>query len=368
MNRALSQKMRFLTFISIIMLGYVHGYNLNETYLSPISTVQENLTLTTFLEYFLANGFLRFRIPLLFLISGYLYAYYDQKPWKQRTARRFSTLIIPYLWWSAIGLAITFLLQQWPYTERVVAATQLDQLGDNRPYVQIGWMGIMFRWLLAPISFQLWFILSLFIYNAAYPALMWLLKKIPAAWLGLTFILWFSQFNLGLIGGTGLFFFSLGIWLQKKQYSIADEPRWFSLGLTWIFFIGICCIKTFMAFELPHQEVSTFILIGVFYQLAVLAGILAIWFSVDRLVIWWNQQPMLKSWMNHSFFVYGLHIPLLAYIMRGILLELGYLPYVRLVSYLLVPLVFMLLALALAAQFKKYWPWLYKNLTGGRGL
>jgi len=95
MTRALSQKMRFLTFISIALLGYVHGYNLNKTYLTPWSTIDEPLTFTTFFEYFISNGFLRFRIPILFLISGYLYAQYDNKPYGQRTKKRFITLIFP---------------------------------------------------------------------------------------------------------------------------------------------------------------------------------------------------------------------------------------------------------------------------------
>lgn len=95
MDRFLSQKFRFYSFVCISLLLYVHGYNLQETYLTPYSVVKEPLTFTAFIEYFLANGALRFRIPLLFIISGYIYALQDNKPYEQRIKTRFITLIIP---------------------------------------------------------------------------------------------------------------------------------------------------------------------------------------------------------------------------------------------------------------------------------
>ena len=80
MTRFVSQKFRFYSFVCIALLLFVHGYNLNETYLVSFSLVDERLTLTTFIEYFFANGILRFRIPLLFIISGYIFALQDKEP------------------------------------------------------------------------------------------------------------------------------------------------------------------------------------------------------------------------------------------------------------------------------------------------
>ena len=65
-----SKKFKFFSFLSMVLLVYVHGYNLQNSYLQPFSTVHEPLTVTTFTEYFLANGLFRFRIPMLFIISG----------------------------------------------------------------------------------------------------------------------------------------------------------------------------------------------------------------------------------------------------------------------------------------------------------
>src|SRR5664279_250273 len=76
-----SQKMKFWVFASMIMLLFVHGYNLNERYLQPYSIVNDQLTFTSFTEYFLSNGLFRFFVPMLFSISGYLYAIHDARPY-----------------------------------------------------------------------------------------------------------------------------------------------------------------------------------------------------------------------------------------------------------------------------------------------
>ena len=94
----------------MVLLVYVHGYNLNQGYLQPWTMPGEPLTFTSFTEYFLANGIFRFRIPMLFIISGYLFAMGDDKPYKQRSRKRVKTLLYPYLTWSAVGLLLTYVL------------------------------------------------------------------------------------------------------------------------------------------------------------------------------------------------------------------------------------------------------------------
>jgi fucose 4-O-acetylase-like acetyltransferase len=368
MTRVLSQKMRLLTFTSIALLGFVHGYNLNPPYLAPYTTLEnEPLNLTTFFQYFFSNGFLRFRIPLLFLISGYLYAYYDTRPYGERTKKRFQTLIIPYLLWSAIGLLITFLLQQFPYTADIVFRASIDQIGDNRPYREIGWGGIILRWLVVPISFQLWFVFVLFIYNAAYPFFRYMILRFPWVWFIFTGFLWLTLFNIRHIEGQGMFFFSLGIWLQKRQINIEKEPKWFSLGICWILFLGICIIKTFIAFEFEPNRMSTFVTLTILHQIAVIAGILSIWFSVDNLTKWWMHQGWLKDSAGFSFFIFGLHVPLLVYFMRFALDLLGDYSFGRLAAYILVPVLVIILCLSAGIFFKKFMPSFYSLLTGGRG-
>jgi fucose 4-O-acetylase-like acetyltransferase len=374
MTRSLSQKFRFFTFICIALLAYVHGYNLRDTYLTPFSTVNEPLTFTAFFEYLFSNGLLRFRIPLLFMISGYLYALYDHRTYIQQVKSRFRTLLIPMLLWSALGLFLTFVLQQIPYTADVVAKANLDQLGDNRPYTEIGWAGILERWLLAPISYQLWFLLELFVFNLIYPVIKWLVIKYPYIWLPLTFFYFLSLFQLSFLGSRGLFFFSLGVWIQKKNFDIEKEPSWFSPGLIFILFTGLSVVKTFMAFELDPYEFrtatrlnTTAVILALLHQFAILAGILAMWFGADRVMHWFLKQKWFQHASGYSFFIFGMHVPLLPYAMTWALSVFSFLPDYRLFCYLVIPLAVLALATVTGALLKRYTPVFYRILTGGRG-
>jgi fucose 4-O-acetylase-like acetyltransferase len=374
MTHSLSKKFRFFTFVCIALLVYVHGYNLQDTYLAPFSTVSESLTFTTFFEYFFSNGLLRFRIPMLFLISGYIYALYDHRPYLQLIKNRFRTLLLPLLLWSALGLFLTFILQLIPFTTNIVRAANLDQLGDNRPYTEIGWLGIFERWLLAPIAYQLWFLMALFVFNVLYPVIKWLVTNYPYMWLALTFFYFFFMFQLPFLDSRGLFFFSMGVWIQKKKFDIEKQPTWFSLGLTLILFIGLSVIKTFMAFELEPFNFKTSSIINttaialtILHQFSVIAGVLAMWFGADKIIHWFLKQSWYNSMTGFSFFIFGIHVPLLPYLMTWALMTFNFLPNYRLLCYLVVPLLVLVFSLWVGWLCKKFAPFLYKILTGGRG-
>src|SRR5512135_3659826 len=117
-----SSKFRFWSFIAMALLVYVHGYNLGIRYLQPWTITGEPLTFTGFFEYFLANGILRFRIPMLFIISGYLFALHDYRPYKQRTGKRFRTLFVPYQIWSGLALIFCYGLEMFHWGRDIVAS------------------------------------------------------------------------------------------------------------------------------------------------------------------------------------------------------------------------------------------------------
>jgi fucose 4-O-acetylase-like acetyltransferase len=364
----LSRKFRFLTFVCIVLLAYVHGYNLQVNYLTPYTTVEEPLTFTTFFEYLVANGLLRFRIPTLFIISGYLYALYDTQPYGMRIRHRFKTLMIPYLLWCTLALLFTFLLQLHPYTANIVYTANIDQVGENVPYTTLHWGGVLFRWLLATPAYQLWFIMALFCYNLLFPFIRWMLIKAPMVWLVITFLLWTLFFRFATIEGQGLFFFSLGAWIKISNRSIEKPPRWYSEGIAWIMFIGLCIIKTFLAFELEPRTGPTFFILCLVHQAAVICGVIAVWYSVDKIAARAMSNPWVKKASSYSFFLYGMHIPLLPYCTAFVAMHFAAFQFYRITSYLLLPLLIMALCLMCGWLLKKYWPTAYGMLAGGRGL
>ncbi|MCW3087259.1 MAG: acyltransferase [Sediminibacterium sp.] len=366
-SRFLSQKFRFYTFTCIALLLFVHGYNLKETYLQPFTTVKEPLTFTTFFEYFMANGLLRFRIPLLFLISGYIYALKDTISYGRQLGRRARTLLVPYLIWSAVGLLITYLWQQHPVTAKAVLDAKIDQLGDNRPYAAIGWPGVLFRWVAAPIAFQVWFILALFLYNMLYPFIKWVVMRYTAWWLAFAFLLWAFELSFLVVDGRGLLFFSIGVWFQKMNFAIERKPQWVSLFPAWLIFIGFSVIKTFMAFELEPSSKATYWILNLMHDVSVLAGIIAVWYGGDRLVKWSMRQPWFVWASSFSFFIFGLHAPLVSYLTQLFYRFFGEMPNYRLFTYCTVPVLVLLFCMATAAVVRKLLPTFYTISTGGRG-
>lgn len=360
----LSQKLRFWSLVAMLLLVYVHAYNLHSRYLQPFTPVDEPLSTGTFLQYFLANGLLRFRIPILFAISGYLFAHHDAgTPHRERVKRRLRTLLVPYLLWSLIGLGFTWALEQHPYTRQLVQQAALSIFGPENPFVSGYTPGqLLLRWLLVPVPFQLWFLRSLLVYNLAYPWLRWALDRAAGIYFTVATLLWLTDFNTGFFEGTGLLFFGLGVWLRRRDKEVLLQPRWFRLlpfALLWLALVGL---KTWLAFYYEHPPFIPMILL---HRSAELLGVLVMWFGTNGLV----RAAMRRRWFvwltGFSFVIYALHVPLVNYATEAVLQRW---PQHQLLTFLLLPLAVVVLAVLLGAALRRIAPAVYGVLTGGRGL
>ncbi len=367
MHELTSLKFRFFSFLSMILLVYVHGYNLNDSYLQPFTLVHEPCTFTAFFEYLTANGLFRFRIPMLFAISGYLFALHDEQPHQSRVLKRIRTLLIPYLFWSGVALIITFIGQQFPVTAQAIYNAQIDQLGDNRLYTEIGWGGLLKRWTLTPVAFQLWFIRVLFVYNLMYPWLKKAVLKAPVLSFSIGVFLWLSMMGLHFIEGEGLLFFSLGIWMCKNQYDTERIPR--LLNLKWIapvFFAG-AILKTCLAFYAP-PVVGSYLILLLLHKLVVFTGLVTCWYGCNALVQTLMQRRWFVALTSFSFIIYALHVPLVNYLHHLIKPIFHHLPFYRLLDYCILPFITIVLCILTGMILRKGLPRLYGFATGGRGL
>lgn len=366
MDEFISKKFRFHAFFSMVFLIYVHGYNLNNRYLLPFSIVEEPLTFTTYTQYLIANGLLRFRIPILFMISAYLYALGDSKPQGERLKKRLRTLLIPYLFWSAFGLLVTYIWQQFPVTAAAVQAAQIDQLGDNRPYTEIGWGGLVVRWLVAPIAFQLWFIRNLLVYNAAYALLLKAVSRIPKLWFGITIFIWLINFALPLVDSEGLLFFTLGIYIQKNGFNIEKPPDWLRPRIWLPVFIVSAVVKSLLAFQFGWG-LKAFIILSLLHKVCVFAGLVTVWYGCDRLV----RGAMRRSWFvwltAFSFIIYAMHVPLVNYCTDLIFAYTNHLTFYRMATFLVLPIAILIITILTGALWRRLSPRLYAFTTGGRG-
>ncbi len=365
----LSRKIRFWLFASMIMLLFVHGYNLQWRYLQPFSIVQEPLTVTSFLEYFVSNGLFRFFIPMLFAISGFLYAAKDDRPYRQAVSRRFRTLMVPYLIWSAIGLLFTLVLETSSYGRDLVQTTHLMTISHSRVLVHdYAWYDWLLRWIVLPIPYQLWFLRMLFVYSLAYPALRWCILHQPRVFFICCLLYWLSNIDFILWEGEGLLFFSLGIWIQKSGFRVLGPPRWLR-PLPWgILFILLAGIKTWVAFEgQPLLGRRVFPLLLLMHKMVIASGLIAAWFGLDKVVAWSMGKRWFQWLVPFSFMIYVLHAPLVAYAINAIFPLVQSAPHYRLLVYFALPLGLLVGTVGIASLLRLAVPGFYKVSTGGRG-
>ncbi|GAB3231849.1 hypothetical protein GCM10027346_18620 [Hymenobacter seoulensis] len=349
----------------MVLLVYVHAYNLHSRYLQPWTPVDEPLSAGTWLQYFLANGVLRFRIPILFAISGYLFAHHEgSAPHTVRVKRRVRTLLVPYVLWCTVGLGLTWAMEQFPATRQLVLDAALSPFGPQNPLVSNYSPGeLLLRWLLIPVPFQLWFLRSLLVYNLAYPWMRRALERAPKVYFGIAGLMWLMEFGIPpFFEGTGLVFFALGVLLRKRETDVLTPPRWFKAGLLLAVWLGLLAIKTWMAF---HFEQPPFIPMLLLHKSAEALGVVLMWFGADGLVSVAMRQRWFVWLTGFSFMIYGLHVPLVNYATEA---ALRLWPGQNLAVYLMLPLLIVLIAVVLGALLRRTVPGVYSALTGGRGL
>lgn len=368
MNTFISQKFKFYSFASMIFLVYVHGYNLNDTYLQSFSTIDEKLTFTTFTEYLFSNGLLRFRIPILFAISGFLYALADYKPYKERTLKRLKTLGLPYLIWGFLAILITYLLE---LNSVMKDGIKMSYLAAFYPEIMFVHEYKWYHWLIKliePIAFQLWFIRVLLIYNISYPFIQKVVEKIPKIWFPIVIFLWLTSFNAFFFEGEGLLFFSLGVWLQKTKFDIENAPKYLNPLIFILIFLFCGFFRTYLAFKgvSLFGEIGNDITMRLLYKIGEVSGFIGIWYGADRFVKWAIQQKIIQKSMSYSFMIYAFHVPILYYLMLSINKSLVSFQYHRFITYIFVPLFVIILAIVFGFCLKKISPKIYAVITGNR--
>ncbi len=367
-----SKKFKCWSFITILTVVLAHSYNLNIRYLQPWTLPNEPLTITSFAEYFLANGLFRFTMPLLFLISGFLYASKDDVLNNIRVKKRFRTLLIPYFIWSAVGLALIFTLELFPYTKSLVRSTNIAWMNDHQVFLhQYHWYEIIARWIFAPVSYQLWFIWVLFFYNLGYRSILWCVMHPTGKWIffSVVALFWLATFGAVIIEGEGLLFFSLGVWIQKNKFDIEVPAKWLNPTKWGLVALTLITVKTWLAFKgMAILGNGIYPIQTTLFKLSVASGLIAAWYGSNRLVNMLMNQRWFTAASNYAFFIYLAHAPLVAIGIDAVFSMLHYQTGYRFISFLLWPLMLITGFIVIGFILRKISPKLFSFITGGRGI
>lgn len=371
--KPISHKFRFWAFVSILIVVFIHSYNLKVRNLKPWTLPGEPLTPTTFTEYFLSNGIFRFVVPLLFLISGYLYSLRDDvQPYWQHIKKRMRVLFLPYIIWSAVGMAFIYLMMHFSTTRIIVLNSHILPETNNRLINNTyRWYDFFTKWLLIPVPYQLWFIRVLIIYNLAYPALRWCIihKQVKFIFFGVLIFLWFNTFNTLYIEGEGLLFFSLGIWMQKTNFNIETPPRFLNPLLWSIVFIIVCSVKTILAFNgYLYFNNRLSIILTIMQKITIFSGLVTVWYGSTKLAMWFMSNKWFIRLSSFSFIIYVMHAPAIAIGISCFFAILNYVHGYRMITYIVLPIAMIAISIAVGSVMRKFFPRFYAILTGGRGL
>lgn len=349
-------------------LVFVHAYNLKYTYLRSTTFTDEPLTLNAFLQYLFSNGLLRFRIPMLFIISGYLFALGDYKPFKSRIQKRFITVLLPYFIWGAFSLLLTFSLELFPFTKQFIQESNMMWIDETRNTLhEYKWYEWLLKWIFDPPAYQLWFLRVLFVLNLLYAAIRWsiLHKWFKFVFLSVSFFMWLHDFDLYFIKGESLFYFSIGVWIQKNNFNIDTPKKWLNPTFWGIIFFTTAIFKTLLAFS-ENVPQHYYTIIHLLHKLTVFSGLVFAWFGSNGFVKWLMSKKYFIQLSSYSFMIYVLHAPLVVYLMYVSRHYFYMYDNYRFATYVLESFFLIILSVLVGFLLKKTVPKLYSILTGGR--
>ncbi len=358
----LSKKLSRLSFLGMLTVVYVHSFNFDDRYLWAGRPFSEELNVWNFIQVLVTNGLFRFGVPLFFFRAGLLMAETEAKYTAlSRLKKRSLTLILPYVAWSLTGIGITWFFESRAEIAPFAEASWLRPFGNlpiHKWNLSQWFEGVIFQ----PVSFQLWFLKSLFIYSLLYPLLRKALTLKPYWFLGFFGLMWLTSSGfLFLFEGEGILFFSLGIFYAKDGMDPLKIRHFLSrFKVYWILPV-ILLGKTFLSFEFQGMEAPVYFLHKISQPLMVMA----VWFGYDAVLGRFNKTP-LESLSHYNFFIYGAHVPLVYYITDWIFAFYGKEDSMRFLVFVFLPVAVAMCAIIIGYLFEKLVYPLFWVFTGGR--
>jgi fucose 4-O-acetylase-like acetyltransferase len=364
MNEYLRSKIKVLSFFLVVLVVFVHSYNIDLN-LNTVNTdtglnaLQNHriLSFDSFLQEFLCNGMFRICSPLFFIISGYLFfVNLTGKPddFKKKLKKRFNTLIIPYLFWSLWGIAVYFLLQSFPQSRAFFTKVLLRDYSIQK---------LLHTLFLDPIPYQLWYVRDLAVFAVLSPVLYFVYKYIRFWMIPFCLFMWFYDFNFVIFRSQSFLFFTLGALISKRNEKLLDPA---SSGLMYVYgflWIAIVLIKTRLLFlGLPNP-----LIISILHKIGILMGILTINHLYDLL---FKNTDVAKTRaykiVTFSFFVFTSHEPVITIIKKGLFFIAGNGEIKSVFIFFLAPLLTIPLCISVGYLLKKHTPNFYGIITGWR--
>lgn len=346
MTESLSTKITILSFVSILLVLYIHS-GFHETANEIVG-----MSFNIYLQDFISVRIARIAVPLFFIISGFLFFrnINQQNDIYVKMKRRVKTLIVPYLIAALFFPAFYFILNYVPWANRFINSHGvLDCFQKNifeilySLYVNTG-NG-------SPLAFHLWFLRDLIGIVLLCPILYHCRKIYKGIPLLLTSFIFTYIVSLSFV--SSLFWFIFG----SLYGNLLLSHKWRSGGVCLVIFLFIGILETFFTpFYLIRIPVILLGIIGFCFLYDFLLG-----HSFDL-----SKHHIFEICCSFSFFIYLYHEPTINIVRKIIVLPFHSSSLGFAISYMLSPLVFTFCAICVGILFRKIFPKVYSVLVGGR--
>lgn len=351
MNSYLSNKIKVLSFLSIILVLYIHsGFH---EYPHEIAGMSFNI----YMQELISGKIGRCAVPLFYAISGYLFFYNIENGikdvWK-KMKKRVRTLLIPYLIACLFLPIFLVIIECVPGIERFV---NFDNFSENLKLPI--WQLLVFLYFDSgtgsPCAFHLWFLRDLIIIVTLSPILYWVRNSKASSWFVCLLLYGLSLLKLPLIPFYGLFWYMFGSYYLNSLRIIKYRT------FVTLLFLVFCVVEM----ALPNWKVM-FELVQI---PIVLLGLISIWTWYDSIVPSSYDlciHPLLSTACCFPFFIYLYHEPTINIIRKILVIPLGQTSLGFAFSYMVSPWLFAFCFILIGVLLEKYANVPYKILVGGR--
>ena len=376
MSNYISIKSKMLSFTSIILVVFLHSYNLKERMLSARTLISDEKNYVSFIQFFISNGLTRIAVPMFLMLSGYLF-FHSLRPsvsgFFTKYKSRARSLLVPFLIWSALSILFAYILQSSPSLSPYVPEYMKIETSPG---------SILHRLIWNPVAFQLWFMRSLIFIVIISPIIYILVRYLYIVPVIAAFAAFFLEIPIPYITTDALLFFTIGAFLAIHKINIDRKANKYLGILLFAAWLILLAIKTNMSYtDIPivndpfnnnpfannATAVST-TTIYILHQLSILLGCISVWSLYD--VIFSRRLPG-KALLNLSastFIIFVGHEPILNILMEYLLKQRETFSYgYSFTAYLLAPSFVILLLILLNGILQKLCPGLLSVVTGSRG-
>lgn len=347
----LSDKIKVLSFISIILVLYIHSgfHNTpNEIQSMPINNTLQDI---------ISEGLGQCAVPLFYMISGFLFFQHIESGMSaiiNKIRKRVRTLIIPYLIGCLFFPLTLIAIESIPGSEKFMNSSfmhninlTLSEILCSTFYKTAGGN--------SPWAFQLWFLRDLIILVIFSPILYYTRKFSKTITIAILFLLTYCKPLTSIVPIIPCFWFMFGdaiLGYLNKLNSIS-------------IICGVLFISSII-FQIiyPENPIILYSKIPI-----IILGIIFFWNCYDYLIkktFSLEKHSVLNSMTKFTFFIYLFHEPTLNIIRKIIVAIIGKNSIGFAISYLLSPWVFIAIAIVIGLLLKKKCSRVYSVLVGGR--